>query len=60
MGVFLQSAVEPRKVHETSWTVYTALIIQIEIWFETPIFPKKLLSLYTQYSIPEGGRSGPK
>ena len=55
MGVFLQSAVEPLKVHETSWMVYTALIIQNEIWihFKTPIIlKKKSFFLYTQFLIP--------
>ncbi len=62
MGVFLQSAVEAPRVHETSWMVYTALSIQNAIWyrFERLNFTKKLFSLYTRYIIFEGGVGGQK
>ena len=62
MGVFLQSAVEAPKVHETSWMVYKALIIQNAIWFhiEKLNFTKKLFSLYTHHSIFEEGVGGQK
>ena len=62
MGVFLQSPVQAPKVHETSWMVYTALIIQNAIWFHFKMlnFTKKLFFLHTRYIIFEGGVGGQK
>ncbi len=62
MGVILQRAVEAPRVHEISRMVYTALTIQIAIWFHFGMlnFTKKLFSLYIRYIIFEGGVGGQK
>ena len=58
---FLQSAVEPWKVHKTSWTVYTALIIpwnMIPLW-NTNFSGKAVFALYWVHNS-WGGRRGAK